>query len=220
MFDVTNYPAEARQQFLQKTLPIFGFMLLITGVVTYWMAASGAWMAVARMGLIGMLLLFGVQIGMIYGARAFRESYPFNIVFAIAFAVVEGVFISPLIAIYLAANPIVIGQALVITSFIMLGLAAVVWFTNRDFRPMGMFLIMAVFGLIGLSLLQFIVGQFPSGIQLAINVGTIVIFSLFVLYDMSKILKNEFGPVGGAISLYIDFIVIFIHLLQLLGSRE
>lgn len=220
MFDVTSYPAAARRQFLERTLPIFGLMLAITGVVTYYMAESGQWRLFADLGIVGFILLLAVQIGMIYGARAFRESYPLNIAFAIAFAVVEGLFISPLIAAYLAAGMVtLIAEALILTSFIMFGMASVVWFTNRDFRALGTFLIMSVFGLIGIAAIGFFI-RIPTGIQLIIDIGTVIIFSLFVLYDMSKILKNEYGPVGGAISLYIDFIVIFINLLKIMGSRR
>ncbi|MDY6777555.1 MAG: Bax inhibitor-1 family protein, partial [Candidatus Nanohaloarchaea archaeon] len=198
MYDVTGYSAEAKKDFLQRTLPIFGFMLLITGIVVYYMAKTGMWQYFNNFGIIGMLALLVLQVGIFYGAQAFRKMYPLNIGFAMAFAALEGAIISPLIASFLEAGmSLLIGQALAITSMIMFGLAAVVWVTGRDFSFLGGFLIMGVFGLIGISLFSFFV-QMPSFIGLALNIASVVIFSLFVLYDMSKILKNQFGAVAGA----------------------
>ncbi len=48
-----------------------------------------------------------------------------------------------------------------------------------------------------------------STMIIAVDIGTVIVFSLFILYDVSKIQKEDYGPVGDAISLYLDFFLIF-----------
>ncbi|WP_232688551.1 Bax inhibitor-1/YccA family protein [Halobacterium zhouii] len=209
-----------RVTFFQRVLPVFAMMLLVSGAVTAWTIRLGYTSLVADLGLLGFLGLLAVQVGVFYGAQAFREHYPANVVFAVTFAAFEGVFIAPIIQTYLSAGMgYLVAQALVITSVVFVGFAAIPLVTGKDFSYLGGALIAAVFGIIALSVLSYFVG-FPGWVAVALDVVSIVVFSLFILYDMSKILKGDFGAVAGAISLYIDFVVIFLSLLQLLGMQE
>lgn len=209
-----------RATFFQRVVPVFAMMLLITAAVTAWTIRLGYTSIFADLGLVGLLLLLGVQIGVFYGAQAFREYYPANVVFAVAFAAFEGVFIAPIIEMYISAGMgYLVAQALVVTALVFVGFAAVPLATGKDFSYLGGVLIAAVFGIIGFSVLSFFVG-FPGWVGIAINVVSVVVFSLFILYDMSQILKGNFGAVAGAISLYIDFVVIFLSLLELLGLQR
>ena len=141
-----------------------------------------------------------------------------------AFAVAMGLSLSLLFHVYTTAS---IVQALLCTTFSFGALAGYGYFTKRDLSGMGPWLMAGVLGLVVASLLNIF---FASGIfQLVLNVLTIVIFLALTAYDMNRI-RDEFWQVDhdslsrlqwfGALSLYINFINIFVSLLQLTGSKE
>jgi FtsH-binding integral membrane protein len=101
--------------------------------------------------------------------------------------------------------------------------------TKRDLSKMGSFLIMGLVGIIIASLVNLFVGS--SAIQFAVSVIGVIIFTLLTAYDTQRI-KNDFlefrahgEAVGkmaimGAVSLYLNFINLFMLLLSLFGNRE
>ncbi len=141
-----------------------------------------------------------------------------------AFASAMGLSLSLLFKVYTSAS---IVQALVCTTVSFLTLAGWGYFTKRDLSGFGPWLIAGVIGLVVASLLNIF---FASGtFHLIINLLTIVIFLGLTAYDMNRI-RDEFYLADhdsvsrlqwfGALSLYINFINIFVSLLQLLGSKE
>ena len=101
--------------------------------------------------------------------------------------------------------------------------------TKKDLTSMGSFLIMGVFGLIILSIVNLFLGS--SNLHFIISIVAIVIFVGLTAYDTQKIKQCYFALGGtseiakkaglmGALSLYIDFINIFIHLLALMNERK
>jgi FtsH-binding integral membrane protein len=101
--------------------------------------------------------------------------------------------------------------------------------TKKDLTSMGSFLYMGVIGIIIASLVNIFTQS--SFMQFAISVLAVVIFTGLTAYDTQK-LKQIYYSAGsdeetikktaimGALSLYMDFINIFIHLLHLLGDRK
>ena len=101
--------------------------------------------------------------------------------------------------------------------------------TKKDISGWGSFLIMGVIGLIVAMLLN--VFLFQSGaMAMVISVLGVLIFAGLTAYDTQR-LKNEYQYVRGtemagraiifgALNLYLDFINMFIFILQLLGNRE
>jgi FtsH-binding integral membrane protein len=101
--------------------------------------------------------------------------------------------------------------------------------TKKDLTSMGSFLMMGVFGIIILSLINIFLKS--SGMSFIISIAAIVIFVGLTAYDTQKI-KQQYFTLGGnsevakkaglmgALTLYIDFINIFIHLLHLIGERR
>lgn len=141
-----------------------------------------------------------------------------------AFAGVMGVSLSLLFALFTSAS---IAQALVGTTVSFSALAAWGYFTRRDISSWGSFLFAGVIGLIVAGLFNIWLGS--SALQMALNVLTILIFLALTAYDMNRI-RDMFWAAGpgdtgrmqwfAALSLYINFINIFISLLQLFGNRE
>jgi FtsH-binding integral membrane protein len=100
--------------------------------------------------------------------------------------------------------------------------------TQRDLSPIGSFLMMGLFGIIIASL----VGLFwhSTALQFAISVVGVVVFAGLTAWDTQKI-KEMYSPmddgtvagrkaVMGALSLYLDFINLFLMLLRLFGDRR
>ena len=141
-----------------------------------------------------------------------------------AFAAVMGLSLSLLFAVFTSAS---IAQALVGTTVSFGALAAWGYFTKRDISGWGPFLFAGVIGIIIASIVNMFVES--TALQMTLNVLTILIFLGLTAYDMNRIRdmfwsasQNEIGRMQwfAALSLYINFINIFVSLLQLFGSKE
>jgi len=106
-------------------------------------------------------------------------------------------------------------------------LAAWGYFTKRDISGWGPFLFAGVIGLIVAGIANIFIAS--TALQMTLNVLTILIFLGLTAYDMNRI-RDMFWSASeseiarmqwfGALSLYINFINIFVSLLQLFGNRE
>ena len=118
--------------------------------------------------------------------------------------------------------------------FITAGTFAVMAFigytTKTDLTSMGKILLMAIIGLIIASLVNVFLVK-SSGFDLIISYAGVLIFVGLTVYDSQKIKQMlQMAPDGGeasqklalvgALSLYLDFINLFIYLLRILGKRE
>jgi FtsH-binding integral membrane protein len=164
-------------------------------------------------------LTFFALIGGVMGAQAVRLVPGVNLLALFAFTTFTGVFISPLIAIYTRLNPASILQAGLLTVGIFGGLTAYVFISKKDFSFMrGMvttgLIVVVLAGVLNL----FIVGS--SAFSFGISCAALLLFSGFVLYDTSNIIRryptNEY--VAGALSLYLDAFNIFLALLRILNA--
>ena len=118
-----------------------------------------------------------------------------------------------------------------ITSFSFAGLSVFGYMTKRDLGPLGSFCIIGLFGLIAIMLLSFFVpALMGNSVQLAISVIGVAIFAGLTAYDTQKI-KNfnianqsqedeKKSAIFGALTLYLDFINLFLFLLRLFGRRR
>ncbi|MFN2415599.1 MAG: Bax inhibitor-1 family protein [Pyrinomonadaceae bacterium] len=166
------------------------------------------------------LTFFGL-IGGVMGAQALRLVPGVNLAALFAFTALTGVIISPLIAIYTQMNPASIWQAGLLTVGIFGGLTAYVFVSKRDFSFMrGMLTVGLVVVFLAVVLNLFIVGS--SALSFGISCAALLLFSGFVLYDTSNIIRrypvNEY--VAGALSLYLDAFNIFLALLRILNASR
>ena len=144
------------------------------------------------------------------------------------FAAVMGVSIS---SIFLVFTDYSIAQVFLITAIAFAGLSLVGYTTKKDLSGMGTFLIMGVIGLVVASVVNIFL---QSGtVMLAISCLGVLIFAGLTAYDTQKI-KTMYlahahhgdqewlgkSAIMGALSLYLDFINMFMFLLQLMGNRE
>ncbi|MEM8799432.1 MAG: Bax inhibitor-1/YccA family protein [Pseudomonadota bacterium] len=141
------------------------------------------------------------------------------------FAAVMGVSISWIFLAYTGAS---VARVFFITSAMFGALSLWGYSTKRDLSGMGTFLFMGVIGLLIASIVNMFLGS--SALQWAISVLGVGIFAGLTAYDTQRLRNMYFQLEGtsfmgkamimGALSLYLDFINMFMFLLQLLGSRE
>jgi FtsH-binding integral membrane protein len=164
-------------------------------------------------------ITFFVLIGGVYGAQAVRLVPVVNLLALFGFTTLTGLIISPAIAIYTRLNPASILQAGVLTVGIFGGLTAYVFISKKDFSFMrGMVMTGLIVVFLAAALNLFIVGS--SAFAFGISCAALLLFSGFVLYDTSNIIRrypvNEY--VAGALSLYLDAFNIFLALLRILNA--
>ncbi len=148
--------------------------------------------------------------------------------FFYTFAAVMGVSISYIFVVFTDFS---IAQVFLITSIAFAGLSIWGYTTKKDISGWGSFLIMGVIGLIVASIVNLFLAS--SAVMFAISVIGVLIFAGLTAYDTQQI-KNTYlahahsgdsewlgkAAIMGALNLYLDFINMFIFLLQLLGNRE
>lgn len=143
----------------------------------------------------------------------------------LAFAALMGVSISSIFLIYTHAS---IVQVFFITAAAFGSLSLYGYTTKRSLSGMGSFLIMGLFGVIIASLVNLFLQS--SGLQFAISVIGVLVFAGLTAYDTQRIKEMYYAlddsgvaakkSVLGALSLYLNFINMFMLLLQLFGQQR
>ncbi len=89
--------------------------------------------------------------------------------------------------------------------------------TKKDFTVMGKALFIVLIVIVAASLLNLF---FQSSIvNLAISAVAAILFSFYILYDTQNIIRGNYEtPIEGAVALYLDFVNLFVSLLNILRS--
>ena len=179
--------------------------------------------------ILGWIVMFA-PLGMIFGfgAAINRLSAAGAQLFFYAFAAVMGL---SLAWIFVAFTGFSIAQVFLVTSIAFAGLSLWGYTTKKDISGWGSFLIMGVIGILVASIINIFLGS--PAIMFAISILGVLIFAGLTAYDTQKI-KNTYlehahsgdsewlgkAAIMGALNLYLDFINMFMFLLQRLGNRE
>lgn len=207
---------EERMGFIRKVYALFFAATLFAIVgVGIGFAYPPLMLAVARHPWIAFIAL----IGGVMGAQAVRLVPGVNLFALFAFTTMTGVIASLPIAFYTQLNPASIWQAGLLTVGIFGGLTAYVFISKKDFSFMrGMVVTGLIVVFLAGVLNLFIVGS--SAFAFGISCAALLLFSGFVLYDTSNIIRryptNEY--VAGALDLYLDAFNIFMALLRILNA--
>ncbi len=217
---------------------VYGTMsvgMLITFAVAWAIGSNPALLGIFRdpmtlqPNILGWIVMFA-PLGMIFafGAAINRLSAAGAQLFFYVFAAVMGLSLS---WIFVAFTGFSIAQVFLVTSIAFAGLSLWGYTTKKDISGWGSFLIMGVIGLIVASIINIFLGS--PAIMFAISILGVLIFAGLTAYDTQSI-KNEYlqhaqhgdsewlgkSAIMGALRLYLDFINMFMFLLQLLGNRE
>ncbi len=217
--------AEQRIAFLKR---VYGWMF--GGVVA---TAAGAALALET-GIASSLLGAGVfaQIGLIiawvFGAtlvQRVRHRETLNVVAFFAYGIFTGIIFSStlLVATILATNNgyganAYILQAFGLTVFTFGGLSIYALTTKRDFSFMRGMLQVGIFVLLGLIVLSLFTES--SALHMALSAFGVLLFAGYTLYDTQKILRTfpDNEHVAAGLTLFVDFVLLFIYILNLLMS--
>jgi FtsH-binding integral membrane protein len=141
------------------------------------------------------------------------------------YAALVGLSLSSLLLIYTGQSVV---QTFFITAASFGALSLYGYSTKRDLSAMGSFLVMGLFGLIIASIVNIFLGS--SALQFAISVIGVLIFAGLTAYDTQRIKEMYYDADGaevmgrkaimGALTLYLDFINLFMFLLQFMGNRK
>ncbi|MDR2220419.1 MAG: Bax inhibitor-1/YccA family protein [Methylobacillus sp.] len=162
------------------------------------------------------LVFLGVAWGLIFAINATRNS-PVSVVLLLALTGFMGWALGPILtfALHLANGTEIIMLAAGGTGIIFLTLAGIATTSKRDFSFMGKFLFVGLI-LVFAAMIANIFLQIPM-FSLAISGVAILLFSGYILYDVSRIVHGgETNYVMATLSLYLDIYNLFVHLLNIL----
>lgn len=207
-----------------------GIGLAVTGLVAYFVAQWAVSSPAAAQMLYGsplswviMLSPFAFVLVLSFGIN--KLSFPAAQAVFWAFAAVMGLSLSSIFLVYTGAS---IAKVFFITAAMFGSMSLYGYTTRRDLIGMGSFLFMGLIGLI----IAMIVNMFlqSSALEFAISAIGVLIFVGLTAYDTQKIKEAYAENIGheglgklaimGALTLYLDFINLFMMLLRLFGNRE
>lgn len=209
-------------------LSIYNYMssaVLLTGIVALAAASSGITQALMGSPLMWVVALapLGFVLAMSFGLHKMSQG-TLNVLFW-AYAVVMGLSMSTIFFVYTGES---IATTFFATAAAFAGLSLFGYTTKKDLSGFGTFLIMGVIGLIIASLVNLFLQS--SAMAFVISGLGVLIFAGLTAYDTQR-LKEEYAylrgteyvgkaVIMGALTLYLDFINMFMYLLRFLGNRE
>ena len=174
--------------------------------------------------LISFLLFLGIAFGFFWGIEKTKNS-PMGIVLLLGFTFFMGLMLSRILQVALGFSNggTMIAMAAGGTGAIFVTLAGVASTTKRDFTGMGKFLFVGMVVVL-LAALANIFFQVPA-LALAISAVVVVLFSAYILYDISRIVHGgETNYITATLAVYLDVYNVFVSLLNLImaftGERD
>lgn len=198
--------------FVKQTYQLFAASLLAASVGAY--IGLGFAATISSMYFVFVILEFAV----LFGLFAAKKKAGLNLVLLFAFTFLSGLTLAPLLTSILGLNGGggIIANAFMLTTVAFGSLSVFAMNTKRDFSAMGKMLFITLIVVVVASLINIFLHS-PI-MQLVIASVSSILFSAFILYDTQNILKGRYEtPIEGAIALYLDFLNLFISLLQILG---
>jgi FtsH-binding integral membrane protein len=215
--------ATEQNKVLRNTYMMLGLTMIPT-VIGAFIGMSINFSFMAQHPFIGAIAMFAVMMGLLFAVTKLRNSV-WGIAALLGFTFVAGVFLGPIlqVALHLKNGAQLIGMAAGGTGIIFLSLASYATVSKKDFSFMGKFLFIGVILLVVASLANMFF-QIPA-LALTISAVAILIFSAYILFDISQIIQGgETNYVMATLTLYLDIYNIFVNLLSLLmaltGERD
>ena len=226
---------EGLRAHMNKVYGTMSIGMLITFAVAWAVGTSPQLLSVFRdpatlqPNILGWIVMFAPLIMVFaFSAALNKISAAAAQVFFWAFSAVMGLSLS---WIFVAFTGFSIAQVFLVTSIAFAGLSLWGYTTKKDISGWGAFLIMGVIGILVASIVNIFLGS--PAIAFAISILGVLIFAGLTAYDTQNI-KNTYlqhaahgdsewlgkAAIMGALNLYLDFINMFMFLLQLLGNRE
>ena len=196
--------------------------LALTGAVAYVAASSGLYALIAGTPLLWLAMLAPFGLALLLGFRVSRMSPAAAQATFWGYAALMGLSLAGIFLVYT-------GDSIARVFFISAGTFAVTaawgYTTRTDLTRFGSFLVMGLVGIILASLVNVFVGS--SALQFAVSVIGVVVFTGLTAWDTQRLKAMYLESDGtgnlavlGALMLYLDFVNLFVSLLQLVGTRR
>ena len=219
----TAFPALMRKVFVWMTLA-----LAITGLTAYGVATSPAILSLifsSKVTFFGLIIAEFALVFAISGAIN-RLSLSTATMLFILYSVINGATLS---SIFFAFSVATISKVFFITAGTFGAMALVGYTTKTDLTSMGKLMFMALLGIIIASVVNMFVAS--SGLDLILSYVGVLVFVGLTAYDTQKIKQMcQAAPDAsestqklaliGALSLYLDFINLFLYLLRIFGNNR
>ncbi|HTB06346.1 MAG TPA: Bax inhibitor-1/YccA family protein [Bacteroidia bacterium] len=222
----------ASKTFMSRVFSWMFIGLAITGFMGYIFSATGLSTVIFSAGhptpvfYICMFAPFALVLLMGMGMN--RLSYPAMVGVFVLYSALTGMgLMSAMFIIYQASS---VYSVFFITAGLFGVMAFLGWTTNTDLTKFGSLLVMLLIGAMIAALVNMFMGSAPMGY--AISFIFVAVFTGLTAYDVQK-LKNIGAQIGssgdasvgkmaiwGALSLYLDFINLFLALLRIFGNRR
>jgi FtsH-binding integral membrane protein len=208
------------RSYMLRVYNYMGIGLVVTGLVAWFtytqsfVEQGGHIVGLTALGFV-LVLSFGIQ----------KLSVPVTQVLFWAFAAVMGLSLASIFAVYTGAS---IAQVFFISAATFGAMSLYGYTTKRDLTQIGSFLIMGLIGIVIASVVNIFLHS--TGLSFAISIIGVLVFVGLTAWDTQKIKESYSvgfgaevlakGAIMGALSLYLDFINLFLMLLRLFGSQR
>lgn len=210
-----------KQVYVRMTLA-----LVVTAFVSLFCANSLGYMLFIAQNSWAMWGLVIAELALVIGISAGinKLSSATATVLFFLFAVVNGMMLAPIFLVYTGVS---IAKTFFITAGTFGAMSVYGYFTSKDLSRIGSFLFMALIGLIIASIVNIFLHS--SGLEWTITFGGVLIFVGLTAWDTQQIKRmaqeapsTSVGRLAtlGALSLYLDFINMFLYLLRIFGDRN
>lgn len=210
-------------------LKVYNYMtsgVLLTGIIALVVGTNYEMMSVIYgTGLRWIVALAPLAFVMVMSFGVHRMSSGTLQMIFWAFAATMGLSMASIFAIY---DPMTIARTFFITAAAFGALSLFGYTTKKSLSGFGTFLFMGLIGLLIAIVVNIFVGS--NMLQFVISVAGVLIFAGLTAYDTQRIKESYYmmatgeavakGAIMGAVNLYLDFVNLFMFLLQFLGSRE
>lgn len=223
----TNIRTGSITEFMYKVYAWMTGGLVLSGATAWFVYTTPALFMPLVMNRIALYAILFTKLGLVmYLSTAFKRiSYQAAAGIFIAYSVLLGVSLSVIFAVYTMSS---IGMVFGITAGMFGTMALYGYVTKADLSSIGNLFGMALWGLI----IAMVVNMFMAseGFSYLISFVAVILFTGLTAYDVQKIKMLGYEYAGtseekkvallGALTLYLDFVNLFLHLLRLLGKRR
>lgn len=221
--ETAAFDAESARRFMASVYRwMFGGLLLTAGVAFYTMTSEPLLLFAVN----NFLLLALVQLGLVlgFGFLLHRVSAAAAGAMFLAYSFLTGLFFAPIFLRYELGS---VGQVFAITAGTFGAMSVYGTVTKKDLTGWRSFLMMGLFGILIAAVVNIFVGS--SAVSFVVSCASVVVFTGLTAYDTQKLraMHAQAAPgsegrlaIYGALTLYLDFINLFLALLRLLGRRR
>ncbi|MFP6034199.1 Bax inhibitor-1/YccA family protein [Helicobacter pylori] len=162
-------------------------------------------------------VFFIAEIAALFGLMFSKSKPGLNLFMLFAFTSLSGVTLVPLLGMVIAKAGLgAVWQALGMTTIVFGLMSVYALKTKNDLANMGKMLFIALIVVVVCSLINLFLGS-PM-FQVVIAGASAILFSLYIAYDTQNIVKGMYdSPIDAAVDLYLDFLNVFISILQIIG---